>query len=150
MFCASCMTFINVYQYLDILFLHIKAKSWGTVLKDQDAFISNQISKKFESLVFLPFIGLIPQSYKIQDTRPHEVKLMCFSAVFGAFMSLSTLLKFPLLLQLKLMEVKHVGGKRTSVKVSRCVFDSSICFTPQLTALAVTAWITRTTAAFST
>lgn len=65
-----------------------------------------------------------------------------------AFVSLSTLLKFPLLLWLKSMEIKHVGGKQTSIKVSQCVFRGRICFTPQLTVLAVKAWITRTTAVF--
>ncbi len=65
-----------------------------------------------------------------------------------AFVILSTLLQFPLLLQLKSMEIKHVEGKQTSIKVSQCVFSRRICFTPQLTVLAVKAWITRTTAVF--
>lgn len=58
------------------------------------------------------------------------------------------LLQFPLLLQLKSMELKHVGGKQISIKVSQCVFSGRICFTLQLTLLAVRAWITRTTAVF--
>lgn len=73
---------------------------------------------------------------------------LCPQGVLLAFASLSTLLQFPLLLQLKSMEIKHVGGKQTSIKVSQCVFSGGICFTPQLTVLAVGAWITRTTAVF--
>lgn len=46
------------------------------------------------------------------------------------------------------MEIEHVGGKQTSIKVSRCVFGGRICFTPQLTVLAFGGWITRTTAVF--
>lgn len=75
-------------------------------------------------------------------------RTFCSQEAFLACVSVYTQLQFPLLLQLKSMEIKHVGGKQTSIKVSQCVFSSRICFTPQLTVLAVRAWITRTTAVF--
>lgn len=59
-----------------------------------------------------------------------------------------TRLQFPLLLQLKSMEIKHVGGKRTSIKVSQRVSCNGICFTLQLTVLAFRARITRAAAVF--
>ena len=44
----------------------------------------------------------------------------CPQEAFLACVSVYTQLQFPLLLQLKSMEIKHVGGKQTSIKVSVC------------------------------
>lgn len=130
--------------------LPLHSKTWQD--KDQDAWLNwgntFLISSRSRKTTGWFYISIMRFKTVWNETNVLQHDGFCPQGALLAFVSLSTLLQFPLLLQLKSMEIKHVEGKQTSIKVSQCVFSSRICFTPQLTVLAVRAWITRTTAVF--